>query len=125
MVECGAILRRRGIEGDPRARVAHLGLQLRLVGGRRDQRLHTDLETIQRPPRLCGTRPHRRQHDPLDIGRRTYRMRPDALGDLARHLTHHLIDRGDVNGNVGVLDRAGIEQWHHQIDVVMRPPDVE
>ncbi len=125
MVERGAILRRRGIEGDPRARVAHLGRQFRLVGGRGDQRLHADLETIQRPPRLARPRPHGRQHHFLDVGRRAYRMRPDALGNFARHLTHHRVHGGEMNGNVGMLDRTRIEQGHHQIDVVMRSSYVE
>ena len=52
-------------------------------------------------------------------------MRPDALGDFTGHLTHQLVHCGEMNGNAGMLDRARIEQRHHQIDVVVRPLDVE
>ena len=44
---------------------------------------------------------------------------------FARHPAHHRIDRGEVDRDVGMLDGAGIEQRHHQIDVVVRPLDVE
>jgi hypothetical protein len=52
-------------------------------------------------------------------------MRPDTLGDFARHLTHHRVHRHYMDGNVGMLNPARIEQGHHQIDVVMRSSDVE
>src|ERR1700694_5810219 len=68
--------------------------------------------------------PHGRQHYLLDVGWRAYWMRPDTLGDFARHLTHHRVHRRDMDGNVGMLNRARIEQGHHQIDVVMRSPEV-
>src|SRR5689334_14237577 len=65
MGEGGAILRRRGIEGNAGAHVAHLGHQLGL--GRRggDQRLHADLELVERAAGLRGAGPGGGQHHVL------------------------------------------------------------
>src|ERR1700733_577176 len=125
MVKRSAILRSRGIESDPGTRVSDLGHKLCLVRGRGDQRLHAYLKPIQRPPRLCCSCPHRGQHLLLDVGWRAYRMRSETLGDFASHLTHDQVHRREMNGNFRMLDRTRIEQWHHQIDVVMRSPYVE
>ena len=125
MVEGGAVLRRRGIEGDAGAHVADLGYKLLLGGGGRDQRLHADLELSQRAAGLGGAGAHRRQHHLLDVGRRADRMGAQAVGDLAHDPAHQRIDRGQLDRNARMLDGAGIEQRHREIDVVVRALHVE
>ena len=53
------------------------------------------------------------------------RMPSDAVGDLTGNTTHDLVDRSEMDGNVRVVDRARIEQWHHQVDIVMITLDIE
>jgi hypothetical protein len=52
-------------------------------------------------------------------------MRAQAVGDLADDLAHYRIDRGELDRDVRMLDGAGIEQRHHEVDVVVRSPHIE
>ena len=52
-------------------------------------------------------------------------MGAQAVGDLAHDLAHEGIDRGELDRDARMLDRAGIEQRHREIDVVVRALHVE
>ena len=108
-----------------RARVSDLGHQILFGRGRGDQRLHAGLEIVEHAAGLHRALAHRGQHDLADVGRRAHRMEPYALGHFARHPAHHRIHRRDMDRDVGMLDRPRIEQRHHQVDVVVRPRDLE
>ena len=54
----------------------------------------------------------------VDEAGRADRVEANAVGDLAGDGAHVGADRRDVDGDVGVLDRTGIEQRHHQAEVV-------
>ena len=46
-------------------------------------------------------------------------MESNAVSDLTSDGTHIGVDRGDVDGNVRVFDRAGVKQRDHQVELVM------
>src|SRR5262249_53012309 len=72
-----------------------------------------------------GTLPHLRDHHVGDVLGRADGMRAYAIRHLARHLTHQSVDGSQMDGDVGVLDRAGVEERRHEVDGVVWTPEVE
>ena len=52
-------------------------------------------------------------------------MGADAVGDLAGDLAHVRVDRGELDRDLGMLDRRRREQRHHQAELVMLAPEIE
>ncbi len=119
------VTRCRGVERDPGARVAHLGDKCLRRAGRGDERLHAHPETIQGAARLLRAPAHGGQHHRPDIGGRADRVRPDSVGHLPGDRAQPGVDGGEVNRDVRMLDRPGIEQGNHQVEAVVLALEVQ
>ena len=120
-----SVRRRRQIKRTPGShRTDHL-FEPRLVGGGADERLETDLDLVDIATGASRTPSQIRQHLLVDVLRRHHRMQPDAVGTLPRHRRHVRTDDGDMNRDVGVVDRTRIEQRHHQVERVVLALELE
>ena len=124
-LEGGAIGRRRTVEGDAGAHILQPRLERRLVGRGANERLHGDGEFLRIAASPFGADGSCWQHHLANIARRADRMRTQAIRDFAGHPAHHRIDGCHVDRNIRELDRAGIEQRHHQRQLVMRSLVIE
>ena len=118
-LEHSPVRRRRQVERDTSShRVGDL-LQLLVVGRSADQRLHADLDIACIPAgSVCSDR-DRGLDRFVDEALGANRVETNAVGHLAGDAAHVWPDGGDVDRNVGVLDRPWVEQRNHEAEVVV------
>ena len=118
-LEHSAIGRGRQVEGDASSNGADYRIEGRLIGCRADQRLHAHLDLSWCPASPSRTLGDRGEHRLVDEARGADRVESNPVGHLAGHGAHPRTDRRDMDRDVGVIDRARIEERHHQAEVVV------
>ena len=115
-VEHAGIGARRAVEGDAETSVV-AGACALLVGLAEDRHHRADDRDVRRiAPAPRRALAHGRQHDLFEVPDGVERVHVHAVGDLTRHAARPWPDRGDVDRDVGVRDRAGAPHRGQQVE---------